>query len=52
MILINLKENIRDKAFKRFINKHYHDILTEMLIDHQIETTQKNGQKFYVFPSA
>lgn len=51
MILINLKETIRDKAFKRFVNKHYHDILVEMLTDQQIETTQKNGQEHFLFPS-
>ncbi len=50
MILINLMETIRDKAFKRFVNKHYHNILVEMLTDQQIETTQKNGQEFYIFP--
>ncbi|MFX0005619.1 MAG: hypothetical protein ACFFAV_02705 [Candidatus Hermodarchaeota archaeon] len=52
MILIDLKENIHDKAFKRFVIKHYHYILAEMLTDKLIETTKRNGLELYFFPSS
>ncbi|MFW9820576.1 MAG: hypothetical protein ACFFE5_13280 [Candidatus Thorarchaeota archaeon] len=51
IILNNIKENIHNMAVKRFIKKNYEEILTEMLTDEQIETTQRNGQDLFLFPT-
>ncbi len=50
-LLKNLNENINQSSLKKYIKKNYEIILSELISGQYIRLVQKNGQKYYSFPS-